>query len=54
MTAVLAVGIFVITYTLIAMIATELIPRVWAAIVGVVAMAVVGLLDTETAFYNPD
>jgi Na+/H+ antiporter NhaD/arsenite permease-like protein len=51
MTAVLAVGIFVITYTLIA---TELIPRVKAAIVGVVAMAVVGLVDTETAFYNPD
>jgi hypothetical protein len=51
MTAVLAVGIFVITYTLIA---TELIPRVQATIGGVVAMAVAGLVDTETAFYNPD
>jgi Na+/H+ antiporter NhaD/arsenite permease-like protein len=51
MTAVLAVGIFVITYALIA---TEVIPRVKAAIGGVVAMAIVGIVDTEAAFYNPD
>jgi Citrate transporter len=39
-----------ITHTLIA---PELIPRLWAAIVGAVAIAVVGLAGTETAFYNP-
>ncbi len=47
----LAVGIFVITYALIA---TERIHRVQAAIGGAVAMAAVGLIDTEAAFYNPD
>ena len=41
MTALLAVGIFVVTYTFIA---TERVPRVTAALGGVAAMAVVGVV----------
>lgn len=47
--AVLACAIFVATYSFIA---TERIHRVTAAIGGVAAMAVFGLVDTETAFYS--
>jgi Na+/H+ antiporter NhaD/arsenite permease-like protein len=51
MTAVLACAIFVVTYALIA---TERVHRVAAALGGVAAMAVVGVIDTQTAFYSPD
>ena len=50
MTAALAVAIFVVTYALIA---TERIHRVAAALGGVAAMALVGVIDTQTAFYSP-
>jgi Na+/H+ antiporter NhaD/arsenite permease-like protein len=50
-TAVLACAIFVVTYALIA---TERMHRVAAALGGVAAMAVVGVIDTQTAFYSPD
>ncbi|WP_456697158.1 SLC13 family permease [Aeromicrobium sp. P5_D10] len=51
MTAVLACAIFAITYALIA---TEKVHRVTAAIGGVVAMVLVGIVDTETAFYSAE
>jgi Na+/H+ antiporter NhaD/arsenite permease-like protein len=51
MTVVLACTIFVITYALIA---TERVHRVGAALGGVAAMAVVGVIDTQTAFYSED
>jgi Na+/H+ antiporter NhaD/arsenite permease-like protein len=51
MTAVLACGIFVVTYALIA---TERIHRVTAALGGVAAMALVGVVDTQTAFDSED
>jgi len=47
--ATLAVLIFVATYALIA---TERVHRVTAAVTGVAAMAAVGLVDTRTAFYS--
>ena len=51
MTVVLACTIFVITYALIA---TERVHRVSAALGGVAAMALVGVVDTQTAFYSED
>ena len=51
MAAVLACSIFVVTY---AFIATERIHRVAAALGGVAAMALVGVVDTQTAFYSAD
>jgi len=51
MTVVLACTIFVVTYALIA---TERVHRVTAALGGVAAMAVVGVIDTRTAFYSED
>ena len=51
MTVALACAIFAITYALIA---TEKVHRVTAAIGGVAAMAVVGIVDTETAFYSAE
>jgi Na+/H+ antiporter NhaD/arsenite permease-like protein len=51
MTVVLPCTIFVITYALIA---TERAHRVAAALGGVAAMAVVGVVDTQTAFYSED
>jgi Na+/H+ antiporter NhaD/arsenite permease-like protein len=47
-TALLACGIFVVTYALIA---TERIHRVAAALGGVAAMALAGVVDTRTAFW---
>jgi Na+/H+ antiporter NhaD/arsenite permease-like protein len=49
MVAALACSIFILTYILIA---TERINRVTAALGGVAALAVVGLTDTQTAFYS--
>ena len=49
--AVLAVAIFVVTYALIA---TERIDRVAAALGGAAALVVVGIVDAETAFFSPD
>jgi Na+/H+ antiporter NhaD/arsenite permease-like protein len=49
MTATLAVAIFVLTYALIA---TERVHRVQAAVGGVAAMAVAGIVDTHTAFHD--
>ena len=46
----LACAIFVVAYALIA---TERIHRVSAAIGGVAVMAFVGVTDTETAFGSP-
>jgi Na+/H+ antiporter NhaD/arsenite permease-like protein len=51
MTVVLACTIFVVTYALIA---TDRVHRVTAALGGVAAMAVVGVVDTRTAFYSRD
>src|SRR5687767_10557715 len=51
MTVVPACAIFVLTYALIA---TEKVPRVAAALGGVAAMVLVGVVDTQTAFYSPD
>ncbi|QIK67966.1 ArsB/NhaD family transporter [Nocardioides sp. HDW12B] len=51
MSATLAVVVFVVTYTLIA---TERVPRVHAAIGGAAVMAVLGIVDTDTAFYDSD
>jgi Na+/H+ antiporter NhaD/arsenite permease-like protein len=51
MTLVLACVIFVVTYVLIA---TERIHRVAAALGGVAAMALIGVVDTQTAFYSTD
>src|SRR5688572_11210249 len=51
MTVFLACTIFVVTYALIA---TERVHRVTAALGGVAAMAVVGVVDTQTAFYSED
>ena len=48
--AVLAVAIFVVTYALIA---TERIDRVAAALGGAAALVVVGIVDAETAFFSP-
>ncbi|KGN36406.1 membrane protein [Knoellia subterranea KCTC 19937] len=45
----LAVAVFVATYFLIA---TERIHRVAAAVGGVALMAILGIVDTETAFYS--
>ncbi|WP_245613885.1 SLC13 family permease [Knoellia sinensis] len=47
--AVLAIAVFVATYFLIA---TERVHRVAAAVGGVALMAILGLVDTETAFYS--
>jgi Na+/H+ antiporter NhaD/arsenite permease-like protein len=47
--AALAVATFVVTYTLIA---TERVHRVTAAIGGAMVMALLGIVDTETAFYS--
>ena len=49
MPAVLAVATFVVTY---AFIATERVHRVTAAVGGAMVMAVLGVVDTETAFYS--
>jgi len=49
--AVLAVAIFVVTYALIA---TERIDRVAAALGGAAALVVVRIVDAETAFFSPD
>ena len=46
----LAVAIFVVTYALIA---TERIHRVAAALGGAAALVVVGIVDAETAFFSP-
>ncbi len=51
MDVLLACAIFVVTYALIA---TERIHRVSAAIGGVAVMAFVGVTDTETAFGSPE
>ena len=51
MDVVLACAIFVVAYALIA---TERIHRVSAAIGGVAVMAFVGVTDTETAFGSPE
>jgi len=50
MAAVLAGVVFVVTYALIA---TEKVHRVTAAVGGVAVMAVLGLVHTETAFHSP-
>lgn len=47
----LACSIFVVTYALIA---TERIHRVAAALGGVAAMALIGVVDTQKAFYSED
>jgi Na+/H+ antiporter NhaD/arsenite permease-like protein len=49
--AVLAVAIFVVTYALIA---TERIDRVAAALGGAAALVVVGVVDARTAFFSPE
>lgn len=51
MTLALACAIFVVTYALIA---TEKVHRVTAAIGGVAAMVLVGIVDTEIAFYSAE
>ncbi len=45
-----AISIFIVSYALIA---TERIHRVAAALGGVAAMIVIGLVDAETAFFDP-
>jgi Na+/H+ antiporter NhaD/arsenite permease-like protein len=49
--AVLPVAIFVVTYALIA---TERIDRVAAALGGAAALVVVGVVDARTAFFSPE
>jgi Na+/H+ antiporter NhaD/arsenite permease-like protein len=49
MTTAIALAIFVVAYALIA---TERVPRVAAALGGVAAMAVLGIVDTSTAFHD--
>ena len=49
MIAAAAVGIFLVTY---AFIATEKVHRVTAALGGVAAMALLGLVDADTAFFD--
>ncbi|HEY6739305.1 MAG TPA: ArsB/NhaD family transporter [Actinopolymorphaceae bacterium] len=51
MTPALAVGIFVVTYILIA---TERIHRVAAALGGAALMAIVGIVDAHTAFFSEE
>lgn len=46
-----AISVFLISYALIA---TERIHRVAAALGGVAGMTVIGLVDAETAFFDPD
>ena len=48
---VLAVAIFVVAYALIA---TERVDRVAAALGGVAAMVLFGIVDAETAFYSDE
>jgi Na+/H+ antiporter NhaD/arsenite permease-like protein len=50
-TVVLACTLFVVSY---AFIATERVDRVAVALGGVAAMALVGVVDTQTAFYSAD
>ncbi len=49
MTAVLATAVFVVTYALIA---TERVHRVAAALGGAAAMVVIGVVDAESAFFD--
>ncbi len=51
MTVALACAVFIATYALIA---TEKIHRVTAALGGVAAMALLGLVDTDTAFFSAE
>ena len=51
MTAVLATGIFVVTYILIA---TERVHRVAAALGGAAAMVLIGVVDAESAFFSEE
>ncbi|HWM01770.1 MAG TPA: SLC13 family permease, partial [Actinophytocola sp.] len=48
---VLAIAIFVVTYALIA---TERVHRVAAALGGAAALVLVGIVDAETAFYSAE
>ncbi len=51
MTAVLATGIFVVTYVLIA---TERVHRVAAALGGAAAMVLIGVVDADSAFFSEE
>ena len=49
--AALAIAIFVVAYALIA---TELVHRVAAALGGAAALVLVGIVSAETAFFSAD